>query len=120
MSDLKALSKEEIARRYESMKNSFRRLREDGKQVAKTFKLGLLTSAGGAASGYLSTNSSLVKVPGTDMPMDASLGTALLVGCSFDMFDSMNDDVAAFASGLLAAAAARETQKIVLSRLGTR
>lgn len=120
MSDTSELSKAALARRYESMRATIRRVREDGKQFAKTAKMGVLTSVGGAVSGYISVNSSLQKVPGTEIPTDAAVGSALLLGCSMDMFDSMNDDVAAFASGLLAAAAAREAQKIALSRMGTR
>lgn len=118
--DTSELSKTALAKRYESMRATVRRAREETKRFAHVATQGVLTAAGGAASGYLSTNSSLAKLPGTELPTDATLGSALLLGCSLDMFDSHNDNVAAFAGGLLAAAAARETQKIVLARLGTR
>lgn len=117
--DTSELSKTALARRYESMRGAVRRAREETKRFAHVTTMGVMTAAGGAVSGYLSTNGSLVKVPGTEVPSDFALGTALLLGCSLDMFDAQNDNVAAFAGGLLAAAAARETQKAVLTRMGT-
>jgi hypothetical protein len=109
--------KNELVRKYESMRASLRRVREDSRQAAKLAVHGVLTSAGGAVSGYMSTQSALVVVPGTNVPSDAALGSALMLGCALDMFDSASDNVASFAGGLLAGFAYREGQKFGLARL---
>jgi len=120
MSDAAELSKTALVRRYESLRGSLRRVREDTKHAARLTTGAVLTAVGGAFAGYASTNSSIATIPGTTLPTDATLGSALLLGCALDMFDSANDNVAQIASGMLAAAAYRETQKAALARIGTR
>lgn len=119
MSDVSELSKSALARRYESMRATVRRVREDTKHAARLGTGAVLTAAGGALAGYMSTNSTLAKVPGTDLPTDFALGSALMLGCALDMFDTANDQVACIAGGMLAAASYRETQRMALARLGT-
>lgn len=120
MSDVSELSKTALARRYESMRGALRRVREDTKHAGKLLVGTSLTAVGGALAGYASTNSSLATIPGTTLPTDATLGSALLLGCALDMFDNQNDNIACLAAGMVAAAAYRETQKAALARLGTR
>lgn len=118
MSDVSELSKSALARRYESMRATVRRVRDETKHAARLGTAAVLTAAGGFASGYMSTQASLAKIPGTELPTDAVLGSGLMLGCALDMFDAANDNVAAFAGGLLAAAAAREGLKFGLQRAG--
>lgn len=118
MSDVSELSKSALARRYESMRATVRRVREDTRHAAKLTTGAVLTAVGGAAAGFLSVRSGLAKLPGTELPTDATLGSALLLGCALDMFDTQNDNIANIAGGLLAGAAYRESQKMTLARLG--
>jgi hypothetical protein len=117
MSDeVAALSKTALARRYETMRASLRRVREETKNVGRIGTAGILSAAGGAAAGALASYENLRFVPGTTIPMDLVIGSALLTGAALDMFDGANDQVSAFAGGMLAFAAGREIQTIMIAR----
>lgn len=117
MSEAAGMSKTALARRYESMRASLRKVREETKNVGRVGTTGILTAAGGGAAGFMSASPAMRFLPGTTIPLDLVLGSALLTGAALDMFEGANDQVAAFAGGMLAFAAGREVQQIAIARL---
>lgn len=116
MSDASTLSKTALARRYENMKGALTRIKAETKNVGRVGTAGILAGAGGGAAGFLAASANMAKIPGTEIPTDLVLGSLLLTGAALDMFDGANDQVAAFAGGMLAFAAGREVQQIVIAR----
>lgn len=109
------LSKTALARRYESMRASLRRVREETKTAARLATGGVLAAAGGGAAGYMSVQANLQTVPGTEIPLAPAIGAGLLLGCALDMFDGANDNVASFAGGMLAFYAGQQGQRAALA-----
>ena len=117
MSDeVATLSKTALARRYETMRATLRRVKEETKNVGRVGTAGILSAAGGGVAGAIQATESIRFVPGTQIPMDLVVGSALLTGAALDMFDGANDQVSAFAGGMLAFAAGREVQQIMAAR----
>jgi len=73
----------------------------------------LLTVGGGAAAGVLSVK--MPKIPGTQLDSDVAIGTACVLLALMDVADGYDAELNAFGSGLLAAAAARETATHLLA-----
>ncbi|HEX7273131.1 MAG TPA: hypothetical protein VF420_13370 [Casimicrobiaceae bacterium] len=93
------------------------RLRSRTREIAKRgARLGLnsiTTAAGGVAAGFFDVK--YPYLPGTQVPTSMALGVALLGAAAADMFDSENNErVGAFASGLLAVVAARQTSHMLI------
>ena len=106
------LSKTELANRLASTRKRYRETTMRSARVAMT---GLLGAGGGVAATMLAHY--MPRVPQTSVPADAAFGVILLGASAADMFDgAMNEQVAAFAGGLLAVAAARETDGFLRTR----
>jgi hypothetical protein len=96
---------------YDRLKARLANVREDAKKAAKTGAGSLIVVGGGVAAGVLS--SKMATLPGTNIPTAAVVGSALVAAAMTGMLDDQSDNVAAFGSGMLAAIAARETERLL-------
>lgn len=96
---------EKVARLETSLKN----IKAKGREVARQGTSSVMTVAGGVAAGVLAAK--LPLIPNTNLPSDAVVGTALVGLGLAGMAGEFDDQVIATGSGMLAVAAARETQK---------
>jgi hypothetical protein len=79
----------------------------------------ITTAAGGVAAGFFDVK--YPYLPGTQVPTSLAMGVGLLGAAAADMFDAENNDrVAAFASGLLATVAARQTTHMLMESAAKR
>lgn len=95
--------------RAERLKGQLSRIREKGKQAAKTTNGVLLTVAGGAAAGAMAAK--MPKLPGTEIPSPVGVGGLLVVAGVAGLFDEMSDNIAQLGAGMLCATVALETEK---------
>jgi hypothetical protein len=87
-------------------------MREDAKAAAKTGSTSLIVVGGGVAAGVLAAK--MPTLPGmSSVPTPAVVGTALVAAAMTGMLDDQSDNVAAFGAGMLAAIAARETERML-------
>ena len=84
-------------------------MREDAKHATKVGVGSLVVVSGGAAAGIVA--SKMPYLPGTQVPTAAAVGAALVAAAMTGMLEEQGDNVAAFGSGMLAAIAARETER---------
>lgn len=103
--------KSELVHQIQRARATIRSMRETSKHVGKVMVAQVCAAAGGATAGFLAVK--LPVLPKTNIPTDLALGTAIGLGAALDMFDTANDYANAYAMGLLAAGAARETQKML-------
>lgn len=96
---------------YDRLKSRLATVREDAKKAAKTGASSLIVVGGGVAAGVIA--SKVPTLPGTTVPTAAVVGTVLVAAAMTGMLDDQSDNVAAFGSGMLAAIAARETEKLL-------
>lgn len=114
MAALASESKHELVSQLARAKAALANAREATRHAAKLGTTAVLTAAGGVAAGVLA-----VKMPtilGGKVPTDFAVGTVLVGLAAADMFDGYDEQLNAIGSGLLAAAAARETQTHMLAR----
>jgi hypothetical protein len=104
---LAATPKNELVHKFQRLQNTVKAARVQGQRVAKLGADSLLTVAGGATAGVLSIK--MPKFPGTQIDADVAIGSACVLAALFDVADGYDAELNAFGSGLLAAAAARET-----------
>lgn len=95
----------------ERLKTRLASMREDAKHATKVGVASLVVVGGGAAAGAISAK--MPYLPGTQVPTAAALGTALVAAAMTGLLDEQGDNVAAFGSGMLAAIAARETERML-------
>lgn len=89
------------------------RMREVAKRGARLGLNSITTAAGGVAAGFFDVK--YPYLPGTQVPTSMAVGVALLGAAAADMFDAENNErVGAFASGLLAVVAARQTSHMLI------
>lgn len=93
------------------LKNRLSSMREDAKHATKVGVGSLVTVGGGAAAGVIQAK--MPYLPGTQVPTAAAVGTALIAAAMTGMLDEQSDNVAAFGSGMLAAIAARESERML-------
>jgi len=86
-------------------------VKEDAKHATRVGVTSLVVVGGGAAAGLI--QGKLPLLPGTNVPTAAAVGTALVAAAMTGMLDDQSDNVAAFGSGMLAAIAARETERMM-------
>jgi len=86
-------------------------VKEDAKHATRVGVTSLVVVGGGAAAGLM--QGKLPMLPGTNVPTAAAVGTALVAAAMTGMLDDQSDNVAAFGSGMLAAIAARETERML-------
>lgn len=95
----------------ERLKTRLQSMRADAKHASKVGIGSLVVVGGGAACGVIQAK--MPFLPGTQVPTSAALGTALVAAAMSGMLDEQSDNVAAFGSGMLAALAAKEAEKII-------
>lgn len=111
LSTVQEMPKSQLAQALVRARALQKAAREHTKQMGRVMVAQVLAGAGGATAGFLAVKFPLI--PRTQIPTDVALGAALGLGAALDMFDGANDYVGAFAMGLVGAAAARETQKLL-------
>jgi uncharacterized protein with ACT and thioredoxin-like domain len=111
---LAATPKDELVQQVVRMKNFIKneKVRQHTGRVARLTADSVLTVAGGVAAGVLSVK--MPKVMGIDT--DVALGSLCVFGALLDMADGYDSELNALGSGLLAAAAARETATHLLTK----
>lgn len=85
--------------------------REEAKHAAAVANTSVMTIAGGALAGAVAAK--MPYVPGTTVPAPAALGLAAVGAAMSGMLDEQSHTVAAIGSGMLAAMAAREAEKLL-------
>jgi hypothetical protein len=95
----------------ERLKNRLASMREEAKAAAKTGVTSLVIVGGGAAAGAIQAKFPFL--PGTSVPTAAAVGTALVAAAMTGMLEDQTDHVASFGAGMLAAIAAKETEKVL-------
>ena len=95
----------------ERLKSRLASVREDAKHATKVGVQSLVVVGGGAAAGLI--QGKMPVLPGTNVPTAAAVGTALVAAAMTGMLDDQSDNVAAFGSGMLAAIAAREAERML-------
>lgn len=93
------------------LKTRLASMREEAKHATKVGVTSLVVVGGGAAAGLISAK--MPFLPGTNVPTAAAVGTALVAAAMTGILEDQSDNVAAIGSGMLAAMAARETEKIL-------
>lgn len=86
-------------------------MKDDAKHATKVGVQSLVVVGGGAAAGLISAK--MPYLPGTQVPTAAAVGTALVAAAMTGMLDDQSDNVASLGSGMLAAMAARETERML-------
>lgn len=95
----------------ERLKSRLANMREEAKAAAKTGTTSLIVIGGGAAAGAVQAK--MPTLPGSTVPTAAALGSLLVAAAMTGMLEEQADSVAAFGAGMLAAMAARETEKML-------
>lgn len=95
----------------ERLKTRLQSMRADAKHASKVGIGSLVVVGGGAAAGVIQAK--MPYLPGTTVPTAAAVGSALVAAAMTGLLDEQSDNVAAFGSGMLAALAAREAEKMV-------
>lgn len=95
--------------KLERARGTIKNLKEEGRRVTRLATHSTLMAAGGVGAGVLRVK--FPKIPGTDLPSDAALGTVMVLAATFDMAGDMSDELLAIGGGMLAASAADYTEK---------
>lgn len=95
----------------ERYKSRLANLREEAKHATRTGVQSLVIVGGGAAAGALAAK--MPYLPGTQVPTAAALGAGLVTAAMTGMLEDQSDNIAFFGAGMLAAIAARETEKML-------
>lgn len=93
------------------LKGRVNSLQERTKEAAEAGVVGLATVAGGAAAGVIQAK--LDKFPGTDLPAGPVVGSFILTLAMLGKVGAQRLPIASFGGGILAAYAARETEKLI-------
>lgn len=99
--------------KLERLRSQMANMREQAKHATRVGTESLLVVAGGAAAGALQAK--LPFLPGTQIPTAAAVGVALVAGAMSGMLDDQADNAACLGAGMLAALAAKETEKLILA-----
>ena len=86
-------------------------MREDAKHATKIGVGSLVVVGGGAAAGVIQAK--MPYLPGTNVPTAAAVGSALVAAAMTGMLDDQSDHVANLGAGMLAAIAAKETERML-------
>jgi hypothetical protein len=107
-------SKHELASQLARARAALSNMRETTKHAARLGTNAVMTAVGGAAAGVLAVK--LPTILGGKVPTDFAIGTVLVGLAAADMFDGYDEQLNSLGAGLLAAAAARETQSHLLAK----
>ena len=100
--------------KIERLTSQIKNLKVAGAKAARIGTNGVLTGGGGAVAGFV--HAKLPKVPNTNLDTAGAVGVGLLIAAAGDVFDNYSEHVGAFAGGMLAYAAGRETYTYAASR----
>lgn len=101
--------------KYESLKNSLKRIRTEGREVAKR-SLGVALMAGGGATSGAIRSTSFANIPNTQIPSDVVGGLALtVIGIAMGS-DDVGEGLGAFGAGMLAGGLSHEVKQILDAR----
>lgn len=95
--------------KLERLRSQLANMRTEAKHVAQVGTRSVLVVAGGAAAGAIQAK--MPFLPGTQVPTAGVVGAGLITLAMSGMLDDQGDNAAFFGAGLLAAIAARETEK---------
>ncbi len=95
--------------KLERLRTQLSNLRGEAKHVAQVGVRSVLVVAGGAAAGAIQAK--MPFLPNTQVPTAGVVGAGLITLAMSGMLDDQGDNAAFFGAGLLAAIAARETEK---------
>lgn len=101
--------------KYESLKNSLKRIRTEGREVAKR-GLGVALMAGGGAASGVVRGSQFATIPNTSIPTDVAGGLALTVAGIVMGSDDVGEGIGAFGAGMLAGGLSHEVKQMMDSR----
>lgn len=96
---------------YDRMKARLASIREEAKHATKVGVTSLVVVGGGAAAGVIQAK--MPYLPGTQIPTAAAVGSALVAAAMTGMLDDQGEHVAGLGAGMLAAIAARETERML-------
>jgi hypothetical protein len=88
-------------------------MREQAKHATRVGTESLIVVAGGGFAGAL--QSKMPYLPGTQIPTAAAVGVGLITMAMSGMLDDQADNAAFLGAGMLAALAAKETEKLLLA-----
>lgn len=101
----------EAREKVNRFKHQLANMRAEAKHVAKVGTSSVLVVAGGGLAGAI--QSKMPFLPGTQVPTAAAVGLGLVALAMSGMLDEQGDAAADIGSGMLAALAAREAERIV-------
>lgn len=91
------------------LRSQLANVREEAKHIAKTGTQSLVIVGGGVAAGAVQAK--MPMLPGTTVPTAGALGGLLVAAAMAGVLEEHSDNVAFFGAGMLAAIAARETER---------
>lgn len=96
---------------YDRLKARLANVKNEAKHATKVGVTSLVVVGGGAAAGAISAK--MPFLPGTNVPTAAAVGSAMIAAAMTGMLDDQSDNVASIGAGMLAAVAARETERML-------
>ncbi len=97
--------------RLERLRSQMQNMREQAKHATRVGTESLIVVAGGAACGAIQNK--LPFLPGTQIPTAAAIGVGLITMAMSGLLDDQGDNAAFLGAGMLAALAAKETEKLL-------
>jgi hypothetical protein len=96
---------------YDRLKARLANVKNEAKHATKVGVTSLVVVGGGAAAGAISAK--MPFLPGTNVPTAAAVGSAMIAAAMTGMLEDQSDNVASLGAGMLAAVAARETERML-------
>lgn len=96
---------------YDRLKARLANVKNEAKHATKVGVTSLVVVSGGAAAGAISAK--MPFLPGTNVPTAAAVGSAMIAAAMTGMLEDQSDNVASLGAGMLAAVAARETERML-------
>lgn len=93
---------------FDRLKARLQNVKAEAKHATKVGVTSLVVVGGGAAAGAITAKFPVL--PGTNVPMAAAVGSALIAAAMTGMLEDQSDNVASIGAGMLAAIAARQTE----------
>lgn len=97
--------------KLQRFKSQLLNYKENAKHAARVSRDSMIVVAGGAAAGAIQNK--LPYLPGTTIPTAAAVGVGLIALGASGMLDEQSDSAAFLGAGMLAALAAKETDKLL-------
>lgn len=97
--------------RLERLRSQLSNMRDQAKHATRVGSESLIVIAGGAAAGALQNK--MPFLPGTQIPTAAAVGVGFIVAGMSGWLEDQGDNAAFLGAGMLAALAAKETDKLL-------